>query len=120
MNILRKKLGEKKYNLKKNETGQFKPSISVNGTSAHCTHTESLLLSSPEEPKIAEEIEAPQEKVAEPTKPQQDTKQSSSSSKNLKGFRMGPAAKKLLNEKEDKEDQIILKATKEKLLSMKQ
>ena len=27
---------------------------------------------------------------------------------------------KLLNEKEDKEDQIILKATKEKLLSMKQ
>ena len=53
-----------------------------------------------EEPKIAEEIEAPQEKVAEPTKPQQDTKQFSSSSKNLKGFRMGPAAKKLLNEKD--------------------
>jgi 2-oxoglutarate dehydrogenase E2 component (dihydrolipoamide succinyltransferase) len=53
-----------------------------------------------EEPKIAEEIEAPQEKVAEPTKPQQDTKQSSSSNKNLKGFRMGPAAKKLLNEKD--------------------
>ena len=53
-----------------------------------------------EKPKIAEEIEAPQEKVAEPTKPQQDTKQFSSSSKNLKGFRMGPAAKKLLNEKD--------------------